>query len=65
MISLAASISVVQPRVLSVLPSVTLHKGYIPIAFVANFPGVARFGVELDDIVAGILASDTLQVCVA
>ncbi|CAM9991889.1 unnamed protein product [Scytosiphon promiscuus] len=38
------------------------EEGYIPIAFVANFPGVARFGVELDDIVAGILASDTLQV---
>lgn len=38
-------------------------QGYIPIAFVANFPGVARFGVELADITAGILASDTLQVC--
>lgn len=39
------------------------HQGYIPIAFVANFPGVARFGVELQDISAGILASDMLQVC--
>eukprot|EP00903_Cladosiphon_okamuranus_P016863 g15548.t1 len=38
------------------------EEGYIPIAFVANFPGVARFGVELADITAGILASDTLQV---
>ncbi|CAM9165553.1 unnamed protein product [Ectocarpus sp. 13 AM-2016] len=38
------------------------EEGYIPIAFVANFPGVARFGVELEDITAGILASDTLQV---
>ncbi|CAN0520497.1 unnamed protein product, partial [Ectocarpus sp. 12 AP-2014] len=26
------------------------EEGYIPIAFVANFPGVARFGVELEDI---------------
>lgn len=39
-----------------------LPQGYIPIAFVANFPGVARFGVDLQDISAGILASDMLQV---
>lgn len=39
------------------------RQGYIPIAFVANFPGVARFGVELQDIIAGLLASDLLQVC--
>lgn len=37
-------------------------QGYIPIAFVANFPGVARFGVELQDIVAGVRASEMLQV---
>ncbi|CAM9272652.1 unnamed protein product, partial [Choristocarpus tenellus] len=38
------------------------EEGYIPIAFVANFPGVARFGVDLEDIKKGVLASEFMQV---
>ncbi|CAM9115038.1 unnamed protein product [Discosporangium mesarthrocarpum] len=38
------------------------EEGYIPIAFVANFPGVARFGVDLEDIKKGVLSSELMEV---